>query len=33
MDPEKARKILKGLISKYPDNEIVPHVKNYIANM
>ena len=33
MNPEKAKKILNSLISKYPDNEIVPHVKNYMANM
>ena len=33
MDPEKARKILKGLMQKYPEHEMIPKIKNYLENL
>lgn len=31
--PQKAAKILKALIKKYPDNEIIPHVESYLKKV
>ncbi len=33
MNPDRARKILKGLLNKFPDHEIAPQVKNYLASI
>jgi B-box zinc finger/Tetratricopeptide repeat len=33
MSPDNARKILTGVKNKYPDNEIIPHVDNFLANL
>jgi len=33
MEPARAKKILTALIKKYPDHEIIPQVKNYLAHM
>jgi tetratricopeptide (TPR) repeat protein len=33
MNPDRARKILKGLLNKYPDHEIAPQIKNYLASI
>ncbi len=33
MQPEKATRILKGLIKKFPNHEIIPQVQNYISSM
>jgi TolA-binding protein len=33
MNPDRARKILSGLLNKYPDHEIAPQVKNYLASI
>jgi tetratricopeptide (TPR) repeat protein len=33
MKPEKARKILSALISRYPDHEIIPQAKSYLDQL
>jgi len=33
MSPDNARRILTGVKKKYPDNEIIPHVDNFLANI
>ena len=33
MNPEKARKMLGALKSKYPEHDIIPVVENYLANI
>jgi len=33
MNPDRARKILNGLLNKYPDHEIAPQVKNYLSSL
>jgi tetratricopeptide (TPR) repeat protein len=33
MNPDRARKILIGLLNKYPDHEIAPQVKNYLSSI
>ena len=33
MNPDRARKILKGLLNKYPDHEIAPQIKNYLSSI
>jgi tetratricopeptide (TPR) repeat protein len=33
MNPERARKILNGLLKKYPEHEIAPQIKNYLASI
>ncbi len=33
MSTEKARAILKGVMRKYPNHEIIPHVENYLAHL
>jgi len=33
MKPEKAKRILNGLIKKYPDHEMLPQIENYLASM
>ena len=33
MNPDKARKILNSLMDKYPNHDIEPQVRNYMANM
>ncbi len=33
MDMEKAKRILNGLIKKYPDHDIASHAKNYLAQI
>lgn len=33
MNPEKARKMLGAIRNKYPDNDIIPVVENYLANI
>jgi len=33
MNPEKARKMLGALKTKYPDHDIIPVVENYLANI
>lgn len=33
MDMEKAKRILNGLIKKYPDHDIANHARNYLAQM
>jgi hypothetical protein len=33
MNPDKARQILNRLMDKYPNNDIEPQVRNYMANM
>ncbi len=33
MDSNRARKILGGVLKKYPDHEIAPQIKNYMAHM
>jgi TolA-binding protein len=33
MNPEKAKKILNGLVKKYPDHDIIPFVQRYLLQM
>lgn len=33
LNPEKAAKILTGLVKKYPDHDIIPFVKRYLSQM
>lgn len=33
MQPEKAKRILSGLVKKYPNHDILPQVRNYLASM
>lgn len=33
LNPDKARKILAGLIKKYPEHDIIPFVERYLAQM
>ncbi len=32
-NPDRTRRILEGLLKKYPDHEIIPHVKKYLGRM
>ena len=33
MNPERARKILNGLLQKYPDHEIIPQIRTYLEHI
>jgi TolA-binding protein len=33
LNPDKARTILSGLITKYPQHDIIPFVKRYLSQM
>ncbi|MBC2711930.1 MAG: tetratricopeptide repeat protein [Desulfosarcina sp.] len=33
LNPEKAKKILTGLVKKYPDHDIIPFVERYLGQM
>ena len=33
MKPEKAKRILNGLIKKYPGHDIIPQIENYLSSM
>ncbi|MFW6324616.1 MAG: tetratricopeptide repeat protein [Desulfovibrionales bacterium] len=31
-DPEKAKRILSGVVKKYPDHDVIPTVRDYLEN-